>query len=49
MKYISFTKTRNYHWNVVRPNFCERHKFFQEQYEQIDEIIDEVAERVRYS
>jgi DNA-binding ferritin-like protein len=40
-------KTRNYHWNVVGLNFSERHKFFQERYEQIDEIIDEVAERAR--
>jgi starvation-inducible DNA-binding protein len=47
-EYILFTKTRNYHWNVVGPDFSERHKFFQEQYEAIDEIIDEVAERVRY-
>jgi starvation-inducible DNA-binding protein len=46
-EYILFTKTRNYHWNVVGPDFGERHKFFQEQYEAIDEIIDEVAERVR--
>ena len=46
-EYILFTKTRNYRWNVVGPNFSERHKFFQEQYEQIDEIIDEVAERAR--
>lgn len=44
-EYILFTKTRHYHWNVVGPNFSERHKFFQEQYEQIDEIIDEIAER----
>jgi starvation-inducible DNA-binding protein len=46
-EYILFTKTRNYHWNVVGPNFSERHKFFQEQYEQIDEVIDEIAERAR--
>lgn len=26
------------------PNFNEKHKFFQEQYEQIDEFIDEIAE-----
>ena len=45
MMNILFTKTRNYHWNVVGLNFSERHKFFQERYEQIDEII--VAERAR--
>ncbi|HET8792706.1 MAG TPA: DNA starvation/stationary phase protection protein, partial [Nitrososphaeraceae archaeon] len=46
-EYILYTKTRNYHWNVVGPNFHDRHEFFQEQYEIIDGIIDEVAERAR--
>jgi starvation-inducible DNA-binding protein len=46
-EYILYTKTRNYHWNVVSPHFHDRHEFFQEQYEILDEIIDEVAERAR--
>ena len=46
-EYVLYTKTRNYHWNVVGPHFNDRHKFFQEQYEILDEIIDEVAERAR--
>jgi starvation-inducible DNA-binding protein len=46
-EYVLYTKTRNYHWNVVGPHFNDRHEFFQEQYEIIDEIIDEVAERAR--
>lgn len=46
-EYVLYTKTRNYHWNVVGPHFHDRHEFFQEQYEIIDEIIDEVAERAR--
>ncbi len=46
-EYLLFTKTRNYHWNVVGKDFKERHDFFQQQYEQINEIIDEVAERSR--
>ena len=46
-EYILYTKTRNYHWNVVGPDFSERHEFFKEQYESLDEIADEVAERVR--
>jgi len=40
-------KTRNYHWNVIGPNFSELHKFFDEQYGQLDDIIDQVAERSR--
>jgi starvation-inducible DNA-binding protein len=46
-EYILYTKTRNYHWNVVGPDFSERHALFREQYETLDAMIDEVAERVR--
>lgn len=46
-EYVLYTKTRNFHWNVVGPDFSELHKFFEAQYEELDAIIDEVAERVR--
>ena len=46
-EYILYTKTRNYHWNVTGPDFSELHKFFEAQYEELDDIIDEVAERAR--
>ena len=36
-----------YHWNVVGPQFNDLLKFFQEQYEALDEMVDEVAERAR--
>ena len=34
-------------WNVVGPQFNDLHKFFEAQYEAIDDAVDEVAERVR--
>ena len=46
-EYILYTKTRNYHWNVVGPQFNDLHKFFEAQYEELDGIVDEVAERAR--
>jgi starvation-inducible DNA-binding protein len=46
-EYVLYTKTRNYHWNVVGPMFNDLHKFFEGQYEAIDAIVDEVAERAR--
>lgn len=46
-EYVLYTKTRNYHWNVVGPQFNDLHKFFETQYEALDEFIDEVAERAR--
>ncbi|HXH81580.1 MAG TPA: DNA starvation/stationary phase protection protein [Candidatus Tectomicrobia bacterium] len=46
-EFALYAKTRNYHWNVVGPQFNDLHKFFESQYEQLDEVIDDVAERVR--
>jgi starvation-inducible DNA-binding protein len=46
-EFLLYTKTRNYHWNVTGPRFNDLHKFFESQYEQLDEIMDAVAERVR--
>ncbi len=46
-EFILYAKTRNYHWNVEGSNFMEMHKFFEGQFEQLDEIIDNVAERIR--
>ncbi len=46
-EYVLYTKTRNYHWNVTGPDFSELHKFFESQYETLDDIVDEVAERTR--
>jgi starvation-inducible DNA-binding protein len=46
-EYVLYTKTRNFHWNVEGPRFSELHKFFEAQYELLDEAIDEVAERSR--
>jgi starvation-inducible DNA-binding protein len=46
-EFLLYTKTRNFHWNVTGPQFNDLHKFFEAQYEALDETIDEVAERVR--
>lgn len=45
---VLYTKTRNYHWNVEGDNFIELHKFYENLYDQLAEIIDEVAERIRF-
>jgi starvation-inducible DNA-binding protein len=44
---LLYLKTRNFHWNVEGPDFSELHKLFETQYEQLDVIMDEVAERIR--
>jgi starvation-inducible DNA-binding protein len=46
-EHVLYIKTRNAHWNVEGPDFHAQHKFFEEQYGQLEEIIDDVAERIR--
>ena len=42
-----YLKTQNYHWNLTGKEFYAMHKLFQEQYEELAETIDEMAERIR--
>ena len=44
---VLYIKTRNYHWNVVGSDFGELHKLFEGQYEQIEDFMDDTAERAR--
>ncbi|WP_309641152.1 DNA starvation/stationary phase protection protein [Flavobacterium sp.] len=41
-----YVKTRKFHWNVAGESFMELHKLFQSQYTELEETIDEVAERI---
>jgi len=41
-----YIKTRKFHWNVSGESFMEIHKLFQNHYKQLEESIDEVAERI---
>jgi starvation-inducible DNA-binding protein len=46
-EYLLYTKTLNYHWNVVGEDFYPLHLFFEKQYKELFDIIDDVAERAR--
>jgi starvation-inducible DNA-binding protein len=46
-EYVLYTKTRNYHWNVLGPQFNDLHRFFESQYNALSEAVDDVAERAR--
>lgn len=46
-EHLLYTKTRNYHWNVRGMFFTVLHEMFEEQYEDLKEIADQIAERVR--
>lgn len=43
---VLYIKTRKFHWNISGNSFLELHLFFQDQYKELEEIIDEVAERI---
>lgn len=45
--YVLYTKTQNFHWNLVDPRFYSIHVFLQKQYEELAEGVDELAERIR--
>lgn len=46
-EYVLYTKTLKFHWNVEGKLFHPLHLFFESQYEQMLDIVDDVAERAR--
>lgn len=46
-QYVIYTKTLNYHWNIEGSDFYALHIFLEKQYEELLDIVDDVAERVR--
>lgn len=46
-EFVLYLKTRKAHWNIEGLDFYDKHKFFQSQYEQIDQFVDDLAERIR--
>jgi starvation-inducible DNA-binding protein len=46
-EHVLYNKTRNYHWSVIGPSFMEFHKLYEAQYDQLAEMIDQIAERIR--
>ena len=45
--YATYTKTLYYHWNVTGPHFHSFHQMFEEQYLELQEATDLIAERIR--
>jgi len=45
--YMVYLKSHNYHWNVTGTLFHPLHAQFEEQYSELAEAIDEIAERIR--
>ncbi|HVI32091.1 Dps family protein [Phenylobacterium sp.] len=45
--YAVYLKTHGYHWNVRGPNFASLHALFMDQYTEMWNAIDDVAERIK--
>lgn len=45
--YMLYLKTHNYHWNVTGEHFHSLHEQFEEQYLELADAVDEIAERIR--
>ena len=43
---LLYMKARKFHWNVSGNSFMELHKLFEKHYEELDEAMDEIAERI---
>lgn len=46
-EFTLYLKTRKYHWNIQGPMFNDLHSFFEELYDELNIIVDEVAERIK--
>lgn len=44
---VLYIKLRNYHWNVRGIHFTQLHELFEQQYNELLPVIDEIAERTR--
>ena len=45
--YALYVKTHGYHWNVTGPRFKSLHELFMQQYTELWQALDELAERIR--
>ena len=45
--YALYLQTQNFHWNVTGPHFRQLHLMFEEQYGQLADAVDGIAERLR--
>jgi starvation-inducible DNA-binding protein len=45
--YTLYLKTHNFHWNVTGPMFNTLHLMFEQQYTELSQAVDLIAERIR--
>ena len=45
---VIYAKTKNAYWNIKGVDFYDKHIFFELQFKQLNEMIDRVAEHIRF-
>jgi starvation-inducible DNA-binding protein len=45
--YVLLGKTHGFHWNVTGPHFHSLHEMFEDQYRDLVDAVDDIAERIR--
>ncbi len=45
--YSLYLKTHYFHWNVTGPMFHSLHQMFEEEYTELSQAVDDIAERIR--
>lgn len=45
--FVLYVKTLNFHWNMIGPEFFMYHRLLEEQYQEMAQGIDDLAERIR--
>ena len=45
--YTLYLKTHNFHWNVTGPWFHSLHQMFEQEYTELAQAVDDIAERIR--
>ncbi|HEY0963340.1 MAG TPA: Dps family protein [Pseudomonadales bacterium] len=45
--YTLYLQTHNFHWNITGPQFRDLHLMFEEQYIELADAVDLIAERIR--
>lgn len=45
--YVLLGRTHGFHWNVTGPQFPGLHTLFEDEYKDLQQAVDEIAERIR--
>ena len=45
---VLYIKTKDAHWSIEEADFNDKHKFFETHLQKLDDLIDNIAERISF-